>query len=353
MPKSSANSRAIFSVGAQRQVLEAVYEKLGRGSWTSIAKLCGVHRRTLADWRREKYTISLTAVTALRSRWPELPVPTSVVSPFRHLKRAGHLGALNRYRKHGNPGTPAGRRKGGRTTQQLFRSDPARAKRIGFITRKTIRRPPRSAQLAELVGVLLGDGHIARWQVMVYLNLTERAMAIHVQRLVKRLFGVVPALYRRQTHFVVAASSRSLVEWLTRCGVCPGDKMKHRTAVPAWVFRGPGLMRACLRGLIDTDGSLFTHRHRTNNHAYEHLGISFTSYSPSLLRSVTQLMAELNFEARVYPRRGHVMLYRWDQVQRYMNEIGTRHPHRRELFERYRKVRRGRVAAERTRLESA
>lgn len=349
---SSGGARVIFPAGTQRQILETVYRKLGRGSWLTIAQLCGVHRRTLTDWHREKYTISLAAVAALRNRWPELPTPTVIVSPFRHLARAGRRGALSRYRQYGNPGTEAGRRKGGRASQRLFRSDPERARRIGFLIRKIIRQPARSEQLAELVGVLLGDGHIARWQVMVYLNLTERTMALHVQHLIEQLFGIMPTLHRRRTHFVVVASSRNLVEWLIRCGVCAGDKIRRRAIVPAWVFRRPAFMRACLRGLIDTDGSFFTHRHHVRGYAYEHVGVAFTSYAPSLLRSVTRLMAELNFGARTYPTRGHVMIYRWDQVQRYMEQIGTRHPHRKQQFDHYQEVRRGRVVAERTRLES-
>jgi hypothetical protein len=205
--------------------------------------------------------------------------------------------------------------------------------------------------LAELVGVLLGDGHIARWQVMVYLNLTEEVMAHHVQRLIERLFGILPALHKRQRYYVVVASSRSLVEWLVQCGICAGDKMKRRAVVPEWVFKQRAFMRACLRGLIDTDGSLFTHKHHVRGHAYEHVGISFTSYIPSLLRSMTRLMGALKFEARTYPTRGHVMIYRWEHVQRYMEHVGTRHPHRRRLFDQYREVRRGRVVAERASLE--
>jgi len=328
------------------------YRKLGRGSWREIAGLCGVHLRTLTDWRREKYTMSLSALTILRNRWPDLPQPTSVVNVFRHLQQAGRLGALSRYRRYGNPGTEAGRQKGGRTAQRLFRNNPTRALAIGFVLRRPIRQPARSERLAELVGVLLGDGHMALSQVAIYLNLTERPMAEYVQQLLEKLFGIVPTLRIRETYFVVTASSRSLVEWLVRCGVCAGDKIKNQAIVPAWVFQRPAWMRGCLRGLIDTDGTLFLHQHQVQGRMYEHLGVGFTSYAPSLLRSVSQLMSELRFEARTSPRQGHVVLYRWEQVQRYMRDIGTRHPHREELFHRFQRARRGRVVAERTRLAS-
>lgn len=347
-----APARALFPAGVQQRLLETARQRLGRGSRQRLAQLCGIHSRTLIDWRREKYTISLAALAELREHWPDLPAPAVVVDPFRHVREAGRLGALSRYKRYGNPGTAAGRQKGGQATQRLFRRNPEQAKARGFITRRRIRQPRRSERLAELVGVLLGDGHIARWQVMVYLNRTERPMAEYVRALIEELFGLVPALHARRNYLVVTASSRSLVEWLTQAGVCAGDKISGRAKVPAWIFRTPAFMRGCVRGLIDADGSLFSHRHRVNGRSYQHLGIEFTSYAPSLLRSMAELLRALDFEAKTYPRTGHLFIYRWSQVQRYMRQISTRHPHRRLLFQQYCQARRGRVVAERTRLES-
>lgn len=362
MPEQYINSRStrlfppriILPTGLQRRFLETVRQRSGQGGWQGIARLCGVHPRTLHDWREEKYTISLPAFSRLRKRWSDIPAPGIVVDPFRHVQRAGHLGALSRYRRYGNPGTEAGRRKGGRATQRFFRSNPQRAKQLGFVTRKLIRRPSRSEPLAELVGILLGDGHMSRFQVMVYLNQTERRLAEHVRQLIQQLFGILPSIHERPQHhlIVVTASSRSLVEWLVRCGVCAGDKIKHRATIPQWIFRRPVFMQACLRGLIDTDGTLFVHRHQVQGRVYRHMGLGFTSYSSFLLRSTARLMTELNFQPRTYLKQGHLVLYRWNEVRRYMKEVGTQHPHRRAQFSLYDDNGRGRVVAERTRLES-
>ena len=125
--ESPASPRVVLPTGAQRRLLETIYQRLGQSGWRDVARLCGVHPRTLHDWRREKLTISLAALVNLRRRWPDIPAPVTIVSPFQHVRRAGHLGAVSRYRRYGNPGTETGRRKGGRATQRLFLNNPQRA----------------------------------------------------------------------------------------------------------------------------------------------------------------------------------------------------------------------------------
>ena len=70
------------------------------------------------------------------------------------------LGGLRRVELYGNPGTPEGRSTGGKRTIQLFRSNPELARSLGFAVRKEIRCPARSSELAEFVGILLGDGGV-------------------------------------------------------------------------------------------------------------------------------------------------------------------------------------------------
>ena len=62
--------------GIQKRFIESVQENLDM-SIDDIAKKIGVHRRTLADWRREKYLISLPSLNKL-SKISGRPVPKEV-----------------------------------------------------------------------------------------------------------------------------------------------------------------------------------------------------------------------------------------------------------------------------------
>lgn len=146
----------------------------------------------------------------------------------------------------------------------------------------------------------------------------------------------------------VVASSRSLVESLENLGLHVGDKIRSNSTVPPWIFGKAVFKKACLRGLMDTDGSVYIHRHLVRGQIYRHVEMSFTGHCGPLLNSVHRLFLELGFRSRIDPRYNHVFLHRQDDARRYMAEIGTRNPHHQQEFERHG---RGAGAVERPRLE--
>ena len=202
----------------------------------------------------------------------------------------GRLGALRRYELYGNPGTPEGRSKGGRRTCEFFRLHPDLARQRSFGTLKEIKRPPRSAELAKFIGIMLGDGSIrSKYQLTVSFNYkTDREFAEHVARLIKRLFAVEHIISKRKDSLGadIVISSASVIDFLLKQGLKAGNKVKNQVDIPAWIKSDMEFQKACLRGLVDTDGSLYCHRYKVNNKWYEYLKLDFTSCSKPLLRSV-------------------------------------------------------------------
>ena len=90
--------RAIFSRrGEQLEFLEVARSSLKVSTWKNLAGFCRVHRRTLFDWRREKYAMSAAALTVITRRLPVASPRVKLVHFSRHLEQAAHLGALRRY----------------------------------------------------------------------------------------------------------------------------------------------------------------------------------------------------------------------------------------------------------------
>jgi transcriptional regulator with XRE-family HTH domain len=187
-------SRVYLATGEQTRFLQAVKDKVGL-TWQQVAGVCQINRRTLLDWRKERYHMSYEALLRL-SHLAGIPVPPviEVISEKERRRRAGVKGAKKVLALYGNPSTPEGRRKGGCTSLRRRREHPEWYD-DNFIVRKPIKIPAQSVELAELVGILLGDGQITDTQVIVYSNLvSEVEYSRFVADLFKHLFGITASV---------------------------------------------------------------------------------------------------------------------------------------------------------------
>ena len=114
-------ARIVLAHGEQRKFLETVQVKTG-WNWHRIAKECGICERTIRDWRREKYKMSLEAAEKLAlSAKILVPDVVEILPEFWSCSKAGQISGEANMKKYGNPGTPEGRRKGGQRSQELRR----------------------------------------------------------------------------------------------------------------------------------------------------------------------------------------------------------------------------------------
>ena len=322
--------------GTQRALMEVV---LRRSHVQELANICGVHPRSVRDWRREKHRMPYDALKRIYGE-AGISLPTSLrLIPDRwHLRDAARVGGQRRAQLYGPPpATLEGRRKGGRISCERFRANPELAAARGFILRKTIRRPKYSARLAEFIGIMLGDGCLSsRFQVGIAFNAkTDRAYGAYLQRLVRALFGISATIQPRSDSngWTVVASSRALVEYLQTLGLVAGNKVAHQVDVPEWIWAQPPYQRACLRGLMDTDGSIYRYTHRVNGATYDHAALCFTNRSQPLLRSVQRVLTNHGFHPRM--RRYGVYLNRQTEIQRYFQIVGSRNLKHLERFQAY------------------
>jgi len=306
-------------------------------TWNRIAEICGVERHTLRAWRDEAWRMSYHALLRL-SHLSGVPMPhiIEVVSEEERQRRASVKGAHARAAIYGPVGTPEGRSKGGQTTQRRRREHPERYK-DRFVTRKPIRIPPKSLWLAELVGILLGDGQIGDLQVVVSNNAEhEREYSAFVAQLFQDLFALRASQRTRPKNAVeVVISSVALVEYLKTIGLHRGNKVAQQVGVPEWIFEDIEYVRACTRGLMDTDGCIFLRRQQYKHRQYRFLELDFSNHSQPLLVGMEQLLSRLSFT----PKRDDcsVNLYRQSEIKRYFEIVGTHNPYHQERYTRFAK----------------
>ena len=239
--------------------------------------------------------------------------------------KKSRLGGLRRIEMYGNPGTSEGRSKGGRRACEFFRLHPDIAQQRGFINLKEIKRPARSVELAKFIGIMLGDGGIrSKYQLTISFNdKTDREFAEYVTRLIKRLFAVEHIISKRKDSLGadIVVSSASVIDFLLKQGLKAGNKVKNQIDIPAWIKGDVEFQKACLRGLVDTDGSLYCHRYKVNNKWYEYLKLDFTSCSKPLLRSAYAIFSNLGIRASL--KGVHITVSAKAEVNRYLATVGS------------------------------
>lgn len=238
------------------------------------------------------------------------------------------LGGLKRIELYGNPGTFEGRSKGGKKTVELFRKDPGLAKRSGFIIRKEIKYPTRCTELAELIGVILGDGSLpGNHQLTVSFNSkTDKEYSVFLGKILRSLFLIDHHVHFRKgcNGADIVVSSSNLVDYLLKQGIVAGSKVKNQVDIPGWIFDKIEYQKACLRGLIDTDGSFYHHRYNSEGKRYNYLKLCFASRSKPLLNSVFRIFKKFNFKAFLHGDQ--VFVYSRSGIKRYFEEIGSHNP---------------------------
>ena len=252
-------------------------------------------------------------------------------------REAARLGGLRRVALHGLPGTPESRRRGGLASAAKQQSRVDVRTHGGWCTRKPIVAPSLSTDLAEFIGIFLGDGGFrSRWQIGISFNRhTERSYAAFIQQLIWRLFNVEARLYVRESSADLIVSSVALGDLLEELGLRRGPKQKTVKDIPAWIRASRDFRIACLRGLMDTDGCVFRHRYRVNGTWYAYPKLGFAGAIAPLCRFVLETLRELGITAYTHQRGQRVFVYSTNAVREYFRSVGTHNDHHQKRLEQY------------------
>jgi len=198
------------------------------------------------------------------------------------------------------------------------------------VNTKNITIPPKSDGLAEFIGILLGDGNIwvqknginTNYQLKIAGDLTEDKdyLLNYVKPLCYSLFSIEPKLQElpKVNELFVVLYSKNVISFLDFMGLKPGHKIKNQITIPNWIYERESYLKACLRGLIDTDGSIF----KMSNQDPKLLRISFKNFNTTLLEDTREIFLKLDFHPSKLICNDCFFLSRQSEVKRYIQEIG-------------------------------
>lgn len=317
--------RVKFLSGQQRSFLLRVEEK-SKLHPDKLAGLAGIVSRSYCDWKREKLHMTLAAALSFQKNFM-VPLPESSREMVRRWKKykseMGERGGLARFKKYGSPATPEGRRKGGAKALSILR-----ARGVIPLIKKYNLPGGYSEQLAEYVGILLGDGGITPSQACITLNSeADKDYVNYVVALEINLFGTPPKILLRKDSkaIVIYLNGVQLANYLTTIGLKFGNKVKQQVGVPDWIKLSRAYRIACLRGLMDTDGGVFLHKYKVNGKTYAYKKICFTNRSLPLLYFVDDILKELGLTPKLITKveNKKVWLYNKAEVEEYLGLVGT------------------------------
>jgi len=182
-------------------------------------------------------------------------------------------------------------------------------------------------KLAELVGAILGDGNIfikenSHYQLRIACHaIDDFDYANYLYSLIEETLNTKPHLNQRGNAIYVSVSRRAAIEFLLSKGLKSGNKILNNQGVPEWVFSSKELMKACLRGIFDTDCCVYpkTKKHKTPS-------IWLKSAIPQLREDISFIFSELNYSPQKWARTSNegvlqTCLGKSQEVMRYFNEV--------------------------------
>ena len=175
-------------------------------------------------------------------------------------------------------------------------------------------------KLAEFTGCLLGDGYIGE---QYEISVTENSKldvnhSFYVYRLIKNLFGINSSIFVSKKRNAIRCKiySKPIQEFLVdKLNLVKGNKVKNRRLkIPRLYFKDRKYLKACLRGLFDTDGCFCRHR-------ISEPMIEIDSLNNRLRNSILEALKILNFSVSYSGRK--IYIYSAYDIKRFFNEIGS------------------------------
>jgi hypothetical protein len=304
--------RVVFPPRGQRSFMEEV-KKRSRLSLRQLfllyRKRLGVSYSAMKRYRREESLIPLHFVKKLCGiaglSFESLEIIELLPENWGRIK-GGKRGIEVMLLKHREK-LREWRAKGGEAVHKNLLQGPAKKAFLPYLNEK----------LAELIGIHLGDGTLTKYFLKISQDPRYDLLYVsYIKTLVEDLFEVLPAIRQEKGRNLIYIQlfSKTACEYLHNEWNLPyGDKIRGKVAIPDVIMKNRNMAIACLRGLIDTDGSIS----KDGNS----ISIRFSSYNKTLVDQVERIGRSLGVFTFRNPMETGTRS--WSKVKNYFRIVGS------------------------------
>lgn len=321
------SKRVFFPPGEQEEFLLQSKSDLCC-TWKNLAEISGISVHNLAGWRNEKNSMSLVAVEKIcKKRDMEIPKEIIIKDAYWYVTKGAKAGGKAIVKKYGVVGGDQEYRK--KKWREWWEKE-GKSKPSKITQALPFKEPIFSEELAEFVGIVLGDGGISKHQLTVTLNsVTDKEYLRFVQNLIEKLFKIPIGFYSHNQSLAkrLVISRTALVSYLiSTIGLEKGNKVKQQVGIPQWIKENRRYSIACLRGLIDTDGCTIIHKYLSKGKKYCYKKVSFTNRSYPLILSASDILSSIGIKHRIAKDKWDVRIEAKKDVEKYFQVVGTHNP---------------------------
>ncbi len=197
---------------------------------------------------------------------------------------------------------------------------------------KKIRLPKENEKLAEIYGIMLGDGNLTKikdYKVGTYMirivgdsRLDKEYLENHVKPIIEKLFDINVRIgkFKNKNAMFLESHGKELVNFFERKGFKAGNKIKNKLGIPKWIKGNRSFLKACLKGLYDTDGSAYK---LTNQNSYQ---ISFCNYNQKLLNDVRNSIISLGITPSKITKGEEFNITKKSELRKFLKGVGFSNP---------------------------
>lgn len=181
--------------------------------------------------------------------------------------------------------------------------------------------PPfeKDKNLAFLTGLILGDGHIAKFprteRLTIALGTVKPGLVDFASVVVEKIFNKKPHIYIpiKENVAKVSIYQKKISK---RLKIPSGNRRYSKVGIPLWIWRSEKYLIACLRGLYEAEGSLSIH---LPTYTYN---FSFSNTNKKLLKDVERALKRIGLHPEI--RSNAIRLRRKNEVKYFKNLINFR-----------------------------
>lgn len=199
---------------------------------------------------------------------------------------------------------------------------------------------------SELIGAIIGDGNIrfSEKHNQYYVEITgnkefEKDYFQYLSGLLSREFKLNSKIRESQRGLRLRVYSKKLVQFLINLGLPYNRNKSQNVFIPTKIVEELELLVSCIKGISDTDGSLFFSR-KGNRKYYPSIEISTTSEKLAFqLKEILKDQFDLRIGFRSFKQGSYHRIYRISingtkMLEKWMNLIGFSN---KRILDRYKK----------------
>lgn len=183
-------------------------------------------------------------------------------------------------------------------------------------------------KLAEIFGVLNGDGHLSKHQneINVVGDSREKDYLKYLKNLLEEKFSLKFTFFEEPTRVKLRVYSKDLSDYLVFQHGFKKGKKKGNLQVPEAIKNSTNLKISYIRGLFDTDGTIYLRRKSG-------LVIEISNVDKLFREEIKSILDDIGIVSCINKR--YVSIYRQDQIHKFFKMVKPSNPKHLNNYKKY------------------